>query len=99
MSTAYAVAAGQSTRRLIKTATEGRMSANAKMRNDVLGCSSLEAYGGQIDQNSPFGQLSNEMGCAAEKHFCHFLLVVANFITMWVICGEEAKRRSSIYYI
>lgn len=94
-----AVGAEQSTTHLIKTAAKGKMSANAKMRNDVLGCSSLEAYRGQIDQNSPFGQVSNEMGCAAEKHFCHFLLVVANFVTMWVICGEEAKRRSSIYYV
>lgn len=94
-----AVGAEQSASHLIKTAAKGKMSANAKMRNDVLGHSSLEAYRGQIDQNSPFGQVSNEMGCAAEKHFCHFLSVVANFVTMWVICGEEAKRRSSIYYV
>lgn len=66
---------------------------------NVLGHSSPETYGGQIDQNSYFGQVSNEIHCAADKHFCHFLLVVANSTTMWVICGEEATSRNSIHHI
>lgn len=69
------------------------------MRNHVLGPCSLETYRGQTDQNSYSGQVSNELHCVAERHFCHFLSVVANFTTMWVICGEEATGRSSIYCI
>lgn len=69
------------------------------MRNSALVHSFLGTYTRQIDQNSYFGQVSNEIHCAAEKHFCHFLLVVVNFTTMWVICGEEATGGRSIYCI
>jgi len=72
---------------------------NAMMRTNVFGHSSPETYGGQIDQNSYFGQVSNEIHRVADKHFCHFLLAVANSTTMWVICGEEATSRSSIHHI
>lgn len=34
--------------------------------------------------------MSNETHSVDEKHSCHFLPVVANLTTMWVICGEEA---------
>lgn len=35
---------------------------------NILGHSSPETYGGQIDQNSYFGQESNEIHCAADKY-------------------------------
>lgn len=44
-------------------------------------------------------QVSNEICYVAKKHFCHFLPVVANSTTMWVICGEEATGVSSVYCI
>lgn len=69
------------------------------MRTNVLGHSSPQTYAARTDQNSYFGQVSNEIYCVADKHFCHLLLVVANSTTMWVICGEEATSRSSICHI
>lgn len=72
---------------------------NAMMRTNTSGHSSLETNGGQIDQISYCGQVSNEIHRAADKHVCNFLLVVTNSTKMWVICGEEAIGRSSIHRI
>lgn len=59
------------------------------MRNNGLGHSSLETYRGQIDPNSYFGRVSNEICCVAEMHSatsCQWLLTLQQ-------CGSFVGKR------